>query len=227
MNSWEESKHPRDTDGKFTDKGQGTPAERKRLEEMGIISHKKESQKLSAEEQKLKDKGINIDNLEMQVDKILNGTYKDSHITLCEKTPKILQEIGVPDKPFVITSKHAYLAIKNEGKYGGVNDHYHGLGKETFLKIPSLLQSPIMVFKNHNAKDEIIAVVNAIDKNKKPVILPIKINATGSINHIIVDVNLVKSIYGKNNLQNYIDKNVREEDMLLIENKKIRNLNSN
>lgn len=225
--NWEENKHPRDSDGKFTDKGGGTPAERKRLEEMGISIDKEENQTLSAEEQKLKEKGINIDNLETQVDKILNGTYKDSHITLCEKTPKILQEIGVHDKPFVITSKHAYLAIKDEGKYEGVNDHYHGLGKETFLRIPSLLQSPIMVFKNHNAKDEIIAVVNALDKNKKPVILPIKINATGSINHIIVDVNLVKSIYGRNNLQNYIDKNVREEDMLLIENKKIRNLNSN
>mgnify|MGYP005793675537 CR=1 FL=1 len=43
MNSWEESKHPRDADGKFTDKGQGTPAERKRLEEMGILSNKKVS----------------------------------------------------------------------------------------------------------------------------------------------------------------------------------------
>lgn len=225
--NWEENKHPRDSDGKFTDKSGGTPAERKRLEEMGIGGDKKDNQTLSAEEERLKEKGISIDNLEMQVDKILNGTYKDSHITLCEKTPKILQEIGIPDKPFVITSKHAYLVIKNEGKYKGVNDHYHGLGKETFLRIPSLLQSPIMVFKNHNAKDEVIAVVNAIDKNKNPVILPIKINATGSINHIIVDVNLVKSIYGKNNFQNYIDKNVRDEDMLLIENKKIRNFNSN
>ena len=36
MSNWEESKHPRDAEGKFTDKGQGTPAERKRLEEMGI-----------------------------------------------------------------------------------------------------------------------------------------------------------------------------------------------
>lgn len=40
MAKWEESKHPRDDDGKFTDKGQGTPAERKRLEEMGILNPK-------------------------------------------------------------------------------------------------------------------------------------------------------------------------------------------
>ena len=35
MAQWEESKHPRDGDGKFTTGG-GTPAEHKRLQEMGI-----------------------------------------------------------------------------------------------------------------------------------------------------------------------------------------------
>lgn len=225
MAKWEESKHPRDDDGKFTDKGQGTPAERKRLRDLGIDSQSlTEQNKLKIEE---KENYKAEKDLEENVNKILNGTYKDSHITLCEKTPKILQEIGIADKHFVITAKHAYLTINDKGKYNGVNDHYHGLGKDMFLRIPKLLQSPIIVFKNHDAKNEIIAVVNALDKQKKPVILPIKIDATGSINHVIVDVNLVKSIYGKNNLQRYIDKNVREEDILLIENKKIRNLNSN
>lgn len=225
MAQWEENKHPRDDDGKFTSGG-GTPAENKKLEEMGISNKVDTKSSLSAEEQRLKDMGIDTNELETQVDKILNGTYKDSHITLCEDTPKILQEIGVPNKPFVITAKHAYLTIKDEGKFAGVNDHYHGLGKDVFMNIPKLLQSPIMVFKNHKASNEIIAIVNAVDKNKKPVIVPIKMDATGSKNHIIVDVNLVKSIYGKNNLQNYIDNNVKEEDILLIENKKIRNLNS-
>lgn len=41
MSNWEESKHPRDAEGKFTDKGQGTPAERKRLEELGVGNGKK------------------------------------------------------------------------------------------------------------------------------------------------------------------------------------------
>lgn len=191
---------------------------------MGIDAE--ENTNLTAEEQKLKSMGINIDKLESQVDKVLNGTYKDSHITLCDKTPQVLQDIGIPDKPFVITSKHTYLTINSEGKFKGVNDHYHGLGKKTFLQIPALLQKPILVFKNHYANNEIIAVVNAIDNNKNLVIVPIKMDAIGSQNHIMIDVNLVKSIYGKNNLQNYIDKNVKDEDVLLIQNKKIRSLNS-
>lgn len=226
MAQWEENKHPRDGEGKFTSGG-GTPAEKQRLKEMGIHDvDLNEDETLTAEERRLRDRGIEVNKLESQVDKVLNGTYKDSHITLCEKTPKILQDIGVPDKPFVITSKHAYLAIKDNGKYNGVNDHYHGLGKETFLNVPKLLESPVLVFKNKNADNEIIAILNVVDKQNNPIMVPIKMDATGSVNHIIVDVNLAKSIYGKNNIQNYIDKNVREEDMLLVENKKIRSLNS-
>lgn len=40
---WEESKHPRDDDGRFTSKN-GTPAEHKRLREKGIISREEEKE---------------------------------------------------------------------------------------------------------------------------------------------------------------------------------------
>lgn len=60
MAQWEENKHPRDEDGKFTSGG-GTPAENKKLEEMGIDSKtKNENQTLTAEEQRLKEMGIEI-----------------------------------------------------------------------------------------------------------------------------------------------------------------------
>lgn len=181
---------------------------------------------LKKEEQRKNKNKTTKKTLSSDVDKVLNGTYKDSHVTLLDDTPKILQQIGFPNKPILMTSKHVYLAINNSGKYKDNNDHYHNLGKKLFLDIPKLLQSPILVFKNHNKNDEIILVVNAVDKNNNPIILPIKLSGSGRQNFIQVGANIVKSAYGKNNFQNYIDKNVKEEDILLIENKKIRNLNS-
>lgn len=53
MAKWEESKHPRDDDGKFTDKGQGTPAERKRLEELNIKDKEKSTIKQSLREEEI------------------------------------------------------------------------------------------------------------------------------------------------------------------------------
>ncbi len=57
MAQWEENKHPRDDDGKFTSNG-GTPAENKRLEEMGI---KTNNNFLTEEEKRLEELGIEVD----------------------------------------------------------------------------------------------------------------------------------------------------------------------
>lgn len=225
MSNWEESKHPRDTDGKFTDKGQGTPAERKRLEEMG--EHTKTNNNKANINFREIEKTIykNKIRLEKEVDAVLDGNYKDSHITILEETPKVLQNLGVPNKPILMTSKHAYLAINKEGKYTGENDHYHDLGKDTFLLIPGLLQSPMMVLQSNKIKDEVITILNWYDKDKNILIVPIKLNGKGNKNYIEIEANIAKSVYGRKNFENYINKNFTQNDILFAGNKKIRDLN--
>ena len=202
---WNEADHPRDGDGKFTSKGGGQST---------VSQVKTESQSTKKEPR----------TLSSQIDSVLAGTYKDQHITMAQETPKILQDIGVPNKPMLITAKHTYLAINKDGKYTHENDHYHDLGREIFENIPKLLESPILVFQKN--KDDIIAVVNAVDKKKNPVIVPIKINGKGQQNFIEIDANIIKSAYGKDNFSNFLKKNVTADNLLLVENKKIRNLKS-
>lgn len=50
MTQWEESKHPRDEGGKFTSGGGGTPAEHKRLKELGIETKEAIAKSLSYKE---------------------------------------------------------------------------------------------------------------------------------------------------------------------------------
>lgn len=170
-------------------------------------------------------KGTNkVLSLNDQVDSVLNGTFNGSHVVLAEETPKILQEIGVPNKPMLITAKHTYLAINESGKYTKSDDHYHNLGKELFLQIPDLLKSPVLAFQSDSEGKEIIAVVNAIDKNKNPVIVPLKIDGKGTKNFIRIDANIAKSVYGRKNFQDFINKNINKDNLLLVENKKIRSL---
>ena len=222
--NWEESKHPRDSDGKFTDKGGGTPAERKRLEE--IDEHSKTRNNTNIDFREV-EKTIykNRVRLEKEVDAVLNGIYKDSHVTILEETPKVLQNIGVPNKPILMTSKHAYLAINKEGKYTGDNDHYHDLGKDVFMLLPGLLQSPVMLLQNSKDKDELVAVLNWFDKNKNTLIVPLKLNGKGNKNFIRIEANIAKSVYGRNNFVNYINNNFSQNDILYAGHKKIRDLN--
>lgn len=161
---------------------------------------------------------------EEQVNAVLDGTYKNSHITMCKETPKILQEIGIPNKPILMTAKHAYLAINKEGKYKNDNDHYHNLGKDLFIVIPKLLESPALVLQSNKNKKDIVAVLNWYDKEKNILICPIRVEGTGRYNEITIEGNIMKSVYGKQNIESYINKNFNQQDILIVGNKKIREL---
>lgn len=208
---WDESEHPRDSDGKFTSKG-------------GQSTTSQEKTKSQSTKKELK-------NLNSQVKAVLEGTYKDSHITLSKETPKVLQDIGLSNYPMLITAKHTYLTIKeDDGKYTGEDDHYHNLGEDLFVKIPELLEHPTLVFQNKDKngklkKNNIVVVVDAVDKKNNPVIVPIKVNGKGNENYIEIDSNVILSAYGRKNFQDYIARNVNKSNLLFKDNKKIRNLN--
>ena len=185
--------------------------------------YKKDKQSKQPEKQK------KVPPLEEQVDKVLNGTYKDQHITLSEHTPKSLQMLGIPDYPLLMTTKHAYLTINESGVYTNPKDHYHGLGRELFLMLPKLLENPMCVLQNkQNIKDgDVLVVLNWYDKNKNILIMPIRINGKGKYNYIEVDANIAKSAYGRENFAKYINDHYKMEDMLSFTgNKKIRDFTS-
>lgn len=201
---WNEGDHPRDSDGKFTSKGGGqSTASQVKTESQ---STKKEPRTLSS-----------------QIDAVLNNTNKDNYVMLSQETPKILQDIGVPNKPIFMTSKHTYLAINKEGKYSGENDHYHNLGKDLFMAIPKLLESPAIILQQKGDKD-IVAVLNWYDKDKNILICPIRINGSAQYNKITIEGNIAKSVYGKENFKNYINNNFQQKDILAVGNKKIRDI---
>lgn len=201
---WDETEHPRDDEGKFTSKGG---------DQSTVSQVKTESQSTKKEQR----------TLNSQVDAVLNNTNKDNYVMLSPETPQILQDIGVPNKPIFMTAKHTYLAINRDGKYSGKNDHYHDLGKDLFMVIPKLLESPAIVLQQKGDKD-ILAVLNWYDKDKNILICPIRINGTAQYNKITIEGNFAKSIYGKENFKNYINKNFQQKDILAVGNKKIRDI---
>ncbi len=162
--------------------------------------------------------------LEEQVNNVLNGTFKGSHITIYDSTPNLLKNLGFPDKPILMTAKHAYLVIKDKGVYKSPNDNYHDLGKETFLLALKLIKNPTMVLQNGKNKDEVVLILNWYDKQKNMLIMPMILNGKGNKNYIEIEANIIKSVYGKENFKNYINKNFTLNDILYAGNKKIRDL---
>lgn len=227
MSNFNESEHPRANDGKFTNKD--TPAEEQRYNELYREKEKTPLEDMESlrEQERRNNKPNKNKSFEQQVDKILDGTYKDQHIILNEETPKAFQDIGIPNKPILMTTKHAYLAISEKGKYNEKKNHYHNLGKELFLAIPKLLEKPTMILQNEQniRNNEVLAILNWYDKDKNMLITPILIEGKGNKNFMRITANILKSVYGRENFKNYINNNYKQKDVLFAGNKKIRDAN--
>lgn len=118
-----ENDHPRDSDGKFTDKNT-TPAEHKRLVEMGVESDKVEEilgsnfnlrKEINITDCKTIDNYFEIDNnlLEKQIIEDNNGLNRSGNECILLKN--ILLEIGYLNKPIVVNSQE-YEKLKSKTK---------------------------------------------------------------------------------------------------------------
>lgn len=144
------------------------------------------------------------------IDNIYNGKMPNGNQVILKKVPKKLQELGMNDKPMLMSPREIRNAIlsKNEafnlGYPIGKNDSYHRLGKDGFYEVLKDLNNPVMVIKENNNK--IIIFTEQFDYKGKQIIVPIEINTISNYNEIRVNnVNVIKSIHGRTSIKNYIN----------------------
>ena len=144
--------------------------------------------------------------------------FKASHVYL-GMTPPIYQELGFERLPVMITARHLKSVMQDWGSDANVN--YHGLTPDIIAQIPEAIKKPLIIMQSQNKEhpEDIIAVVELKDKDNKPIIIPFSPNKTGYINDIAIDINLAKSIYGKDNFENFLGKAFNENKVLYINGK--------
>ena len=152
------------------------------------------------------------------IDKNSLEKFKASHVYL-GMTPPIYQEIGFERLPVMITAKHLKNVMQDWGSDTNVN--YHGLTPDIIAQIPEAIKKPLVIMQSQNVEhpEDIIAVVELKDKDNKPIIIPFSPNKKGYVNDIQVDINLAKTIYGKDNFNAFIQRAVQENRILFINEK--------
>ena len=151
-----------------------------------------------------------------EIDKTLNNTMnKSSQVKARDFTPEILVNNGVKDLPMLITQRHIKSTIYTEAeakKLGlptGGKNHYHGLGKELLIKSIDSMDSPLEIYKQD--ADHYLIITEMKNSNGDNVIIPIKIDGKGTYNDVYIDENQISSVYGKNNLEQYLARNNFEQ----------------
>ena len=147
-----------------------------------------------------------------EIDKALNNRMDSSNqVKARDYTPEILVENGVENLPMLITQKHVRTIVhteseaKNLGLPQGNNVHYHGLGKELLMKAVDNMDSPSAIYKQDN--EHYLVITELQDSNGNAIIVPVKIDGKGTYNNVYIDENQILSVYGKSNLENYLQKN--------------------
>ena len=157
-------------------------------------------------------------NLSKRIDNVLKNINERNPVRLRDYTPQVLVENGVKDLPMYENPSHIRKNIltKEEAQKLGlatsIRNHYHGLGKELYIKIINSLDSPRVIFKNKNNKDYLI-LTTVKDNNNSNIIVPIEIETITKINIFNIDINRIKTVYGYDrkdpNLNKYIKNNIK------------------
>lgn len=143
----------------------------------------------------------------LQIKDVLSGVYpKRDAVIVLRKTPRVLRDINISDLPITITQKHIYTIINKNGRYKNVN--YHGLGEKLIKQIPNSIKNPLFILKSQTRDDSILIITKLKDIYHRPVVASIKINGRGQIKNIQIDSNVMTSIYGRNNYNTFIKRNI-------------------
>ena len=157
-------------------------------------------------------------NLSKRIDNVLKNINERNPVRLRDYTPQVLVENGVKDLPMYENPSHIRKNIltKEEAQKLGlatsIRNHYHGLGKELYIKIIDSLDSPRVIFKNKNNKDYLI-LTTVKDNNNSNIIVSIEIETITKINIFNIDINRIKTVYGYDrkdpDLNKYIKDNIK------------------
>jgi hypothetical protein len=149
---------------------------------------------------------------------IARGDVKGTHVFL-GVTPPIYEELGFERLPVMITREHLSNIMRDKNEY---NPNWHGLSAAVLNQIPEKLKDPLCIVQSNNPPEDIVSVIEMEDKDGNQIVAPIAQNITINRDRLEIDVNLVKSVYGKDDFEHFLERAVKD-DRLLYVNKK-RNL---
>ena len=168
--------------------------------------------------------------VENRIDEILQNKFSSEEVLLTDNTPSIIvEQKGTKNYPMMMKPSHVRENIlseqeaKEQGLPLGERHHYHGLGKELFLDVIRDLDEVTEAYRGtKNAKDEsrrekyFLLISEHKDKDGNVINVPVFINEKGQYNQVFVDVNKIATVFGKEELREYIRRQIASGNLVRI-----------
>ena len=163
---------------------------------------------------------------------LYDKSYRDD-VLLRDETPKImLAQKGVKNHPMAMKASHirenvftreeaANLGLKIDG-----NINYHGLGESFFLQVIDGLDNVKEAYRGTKNADNVarrenyfLLISEFSDKEGNIINVPVYVDEHVQINRVFIDVNKISTVFGKENLQDYIAREIRKGNIVRIKNR--------
>ena len=156
-----------------------------------------------------------------QVDDCLEGkTQMREALQVC-MTPDIMQQTGFQALPMHMTQKHLRDCMREKDDS---QPHYHGLTIEEIKRLPEELEKPAVLAQSLSREDSVIAILGYREKDGLPVIVSVVPNGKATYHLERIDSNFITSVYGKEQIQEYVQRFIENERMLYINKEKSQEL---
>ncbi|MEZ3420595.1 MAG: ssDNA-binding domain-containing protein [Eubacterium sp.] len=143
---------------------------------------------------------------ENQLEEYLNGTFKPhEYITVCS-TPLSLQICDVPNLQVTVNQSTIQKIISNDNKK---IPHAHDIDIEDLKQLPNQLRNPVMILKG-SKPDSLVLITDITDNQDKTIIISLDINKPG----FNQSVNKITSMYGKDNIANYLSNQIQSGNLI-------------
>lgn len=172
-------------------------------------------------------------NAKTELHKALYDKNYRSEVLLRDESPAImLAQKGVKNLPMAMNASHIRENVFTEeqaqklGLRVDKSTHYHGLGEDFFLQIIDGLDNVKEAYRGtKNASDPsrrekyFLLVSEFADEQGNAINVPVYIDEHAQCNRVFIDVNKISTVFGRDNFREYINRQIRNGDLVRIKNR--------
>ena len=170
---------------------------------------------------------------EADVKKALKDKNYREDVYLTESSPSIIaSQKGVRNLPMLMKASHIRENVFSEeeakqlGLKVGAGINYHGLGEPLFLKIIDGLDEIQYAYRgtknadNPDRRENYFLLISQYkDKARSTINVPVYINEQGQYNRVFIETNKIATVFGRNDLFAYLQREVKKGNLVRIKNK--------
>ena len=170
---------------------------------------------------------------EADIERALNDKNYTEDVFLTESSPSIIaSQKGARNLPMLMKASHIRENIfsEQEAKQNGLkvnsNINYHGLGKDLFLKVIDGLDDVKLAYRgtknasNPSRRENYFLLISQYkDANGNTINVPVFIDEKGQYNRVFIDTNKIATVFGRTDINDYINREVANKNLVRIKNK--------